>query len=97
MGLDRNLCVNPKRLHGHYSGARLDERPESCLHRAWHQKESNMSRSINTQRNQDCQHYSPPSLKIYGDVTVLTASGVSGVAENGNQPNCSTSATRRPC
>lgn len=41
--------------------------------------------------------YAPPSLKAYGSVLALTASGVSGVQENGNQPNCSTASTRRPC
>lgn len=56
-----------------------------------------MSRSTVEQQNHEGRSYSPPSLKIYGDVTVLTASGISGISENGNRPNCSTSATRRPC
>lgn len=41
--------------------------------------------------------YSTPKLKVYGDVLTLTASGISGVSENGNQPNCSTAPDRRPC
>ena len=41
--------------------------------------------------------YTPPTLKVYGAVKALTASGTSGVAENGNQPNCSTNAARKPC
>lgn len=41
--------------------------------------------------------YNPPTLTVYGHVTKLTASGTGTVAENGNQPNCSTSSTRKPC
>lgn len=41
--------------------------------------------------------YSAPSLKVYGSVMVLTASGTGTDAENGNQPNCSTAPARRPC
>lgn len=40
--------------------------------------------------------YSPPKLKIYGDVKALTASGISGVQENG-VTNCVADASRRPC
>lgn len=41
--------------------------------------------------------YSAPVLTVYGDAKLLTVSGTTGVAENGNQPNCSTSATKKPC
>jgi len=41
--------------------------------------------------------YSPPRLTIYGDVKALTASGTSGISENGNPPTCATNAARRPC
>jgi hypothetical protein len=41
--------------------------------------------------------YKRPSLKIYGEMTRLTASGVSGTAEGGSQPNCSNDTKRKPC
>jgi len=41
--------------------------------------------------------YSLPSLKVYGNVVKLTASGTGVTAENGNTPTCSTSPTRKPC
>lgn len=56
-----------------------------------------MSRPIINHKNVGDGAYSPPMLTIYGNVKVLTASGTSGVPENGNQPNCSTGPTKRPC
>lgn len=41
--------------------------------------------------------YSSPLLRIYGQVKTLTASGTGTIAENGNQPNCSTNTGRKPC
>lgn len=41
--------------------------------------------------------YARPTLTVYGDVKKLTASGTSGIAENGNTPNCSGHLDRRPC
>lgn len=41
--------------------------------------------------------YARPTLRIYGDVTVLTASGTGTLSENGNQPNCATASNKKPC
>lgn len=41
--------------------------------------------------------YVAPVLTVYGEAKLLTVSGRSGIAENGNQPNCSTNAGRKPC
>lgn len=42
--------------------------------------------------------YAAPTLKVYGDVKVLTAAGTGSITENATGPGaCSNTATRRPC
>lgn len=56
-----------------------------------------MPSSIFDSVEKKCGAYSAPVLQIYGEVKTLTASGTGTDAENGNQPNCSTNSTRKPC
>ena len=41
--------------------------------------------------------YVAPTLKVYGCVATMTASGTSGVSENGTTPACTPQTTRKPC
>lgn len=56
-----------------------------------------MSSALVVSGNNKAAAYSPPVLRIYGEVMALTASGTGTLAENGNQPNCSTNSARKPC
>lgn len=57
-----------------------------------------MSRSNENLAAAPIARYAAPTLKVYGNVTVLTAAGTGSVAENTTGPSaCSNTATRRPC
>lgn len=57
-----------------------------------------MSRSNIAINHISAGKYAAPTLRIYGDVKVLTAAGTGSVAENATGPGaCSNVASRRPC
>ena len=57
-----------------------------------------MSRSDLTFDNVRAGTYVAPTLRVYGDVTALTASGTGAQPENSTGPGaCSNTSSRRPC
>lgn len=60
-----------------------------------------MSRSNENLATVRTARYAAPTLKVYGDVTVLTAAGTAGISEStggtGPGSNCSNDRNRRAC
>ena len=60
-------------------------------------KELKMSGPTNAPVEAKRGAYVAPTLKVYGCVATMTASGTSGVSENGTTPACTPQTTRKPC